>query len=65
MEFAARAIEDGKILAVKGVGGYHIAALTSDEVVRRLRKPLAATGRTWEIVLEARRAAPGTQELLT
>ncbi len=37
---AAEAIEKGEIIAIKGVGGYHIACLTDDEVVARLRKIL-------------------------
>ncbi|MEM2021067.1 MAG: carbamoyltransferase HypF [Zestosphaera sp.] len=48
----ARLIDEGFIVAVKGVGGYHIAALASDdEVVLKLRerkerptKPLAVMG---------------------
>ncbi|MEM0267775.1 MAG: carbamoyltransferase HypF [Candidatus Korarchaeum sp.] len=32
-------IEEGKIVAIKGIGGYHIACLaTDDEVVRKLRE---------------------------
>ncbi len=39
VEWAARAIEGGSILAVKGVGGFHIAALASDDgVVAELRR---------------------------
>ncbi|MDF1851994.1 MAG: carbamoyltransferase HypF [Verrucomicrobiales bacterium] len=49
MESATRAIEAGRIVAVKGVGGFHLFAdARSDEVVQRLRerkrrpdKPLA------------------------
>ncbi len=38
---AAELIDSGKILAVKGIGGYHIACRAdSEEVVRRLRKLL-------------------------
>lgn len=66
VEFAARAIEDGKILAVKGVGGYHIAALASDdEVVRRLRKPFALMARYLEVASRLVELPPGAQELLT
>ncbi|WP_052883055.1 carbamoyltransferase HypF [Thermoproteus tenax] len=41
---AARLIDEGKIVAVKGVGGYHIMALASDDSVvaelrRRKRRP--------------------------
>lgn len=36
---AARLIDEGYILAIKGIGGYHIAALaTDDDVVLKLRK---------------------------
>lgn len=49
---AAKLVDEGYIIAVKGVGGYHIAALaTSDDVVYRLRlrkkrprKPFAVMG---------------------
>jgi len=37
---AAELIDSGKIVAVKGLGGYHIACLTDDEVVWKLRKLL-------------------------
>ncbi len=37
---AAKLIDSGKIVAVKGLGGYHIACATDDEVVWRLRKIL-------------------------
>jgi hydrogenase maturation protein HypF len=39
IETAAELIDSGKVVAVKGIGGYHIAALaTDDEVVSELRK---------------------------
>ena len=39
IEEAQRLISEGKILAVKGLGGYHLACLASDdEVVERLRR---------------------------
>lgn len=37
---AAEAIERGEIIAIKGIGGYHIACLTDDDVVKRLRNIL-------------------------
>lgn len=37
---AAEAIDEGKIIAIKGIGGYHIACLTEDDVVDRLRSLL-------------------------
>ncbi|MCD6488850.1 MAG: carbamoyltransferase HypF [Desulfurococcales archaeon] len=37
--YAAKLIDEGHIVAIKGLGGYHIAALsTDDDVVLRLRK---------------------------
>lgn len=56
VEVAARAITDGLIVAVKGVGGFHLACdATSETAVRRLRarkhrdeKPLAVMVRTIE-----------------
>ncbi len=55
---AAKLIEEGAIVAVKGVGGFHLAALASDdEVVRRLRerkrrpqKPFAVMALNVEVV---------------
>ena len=36
---AARLLDEGKILAIRGLGGYHIACLaTDDDVVRKLRE---------------------------
>lgn len=36
---AARLLEEGKILAVKGIGGYHIAGIASDDhAVERIRR---------------------------
>ncbi len=36
----AELIDDGKFVAIKGIGGYHIACVTEDEVVFKLRKKL-------------------------
>lgn len=52
IETAAKLIEEGSIIAVKGLGGFHLATLaTSDDVVARLRerkkrprKPFAVMG---------------------
>ncbi len=54
---AARLLEEGRILAIKGLGGYHIAGLASDDaVVERIRKikwrptqPLALMVRDCEV----------------
>ncbi|WP_052747705.1 carbamoyltransferase HypF [Geoglobus ahangari] len=40
IRLAARILDEGGIVAVKGIGGYHIACLTDDGVVERLRKLL-------------------------
>jgi len=37
---AAKLIDSGKVVAIKGLGGYHIACVTDDDVVFRLRKIL-------------------------
>lgn len=55
---AAKLIDEGKIIGVKGIGGYHIAALaTDDEVVmelrkrkKRPRKPFAVMGLNVEVL---------------
>lgn len=39
LKTAARLVDEGNIVAVKGIGGFHIAAVaTDDEIVLRLRK---------------------------
>ncbi|WP_202319848.1 carbamoyltransferase HypF [Archaeoglobus neptunius] len=40
IEEASEAIESGEIIAIKGIGGYHIACLTEDETVAELRRIL-------------------------
>ncbi len=37
---ACKMLDHGKILAIKGVGGYHIACITQEDVVKRLRRIL-------------------------
>ena len=37
---AAEMLDEGKLIAIKGLGGYHIACITDDDVVARLRKLL-------------------------
>ncbi|BEP18447.1 carbamoyltransferase HypF [Pyrofollis japonicus] len=57
-KWAAERIEEGHILAIKGVGGYHLAALASDDSVvaelrrrkRRPTKPFALMARDCSIV---------------
>ena len=54
---AARLIDSGKIIAVKGIGGYHIACLASDDEVvlelrrrkKRSRKPFAIMALNLEV----------------
>ena len=36
----AELIDDGKFVAIKGIGGYHIACVTDDDIVFKLRKKL-------------------------
>ena len=40
IKMAAKLIDEGKFVAIKGIGGYHIACLTDDDVVMVLRKKL-------------------------
>lgn len=62
---AARLLEEGHVLAVKGLGGYHIAGLASDRsVVRRVRRikdrpsqPLAVMARDCDKVGEIARVS--------
>lgn len=69
---AARLIEEGYVLAVKGVGGYHIAGLASDDaVVERIRKikwrptqPLALMVRDCEVASRLVELGEGDCELL-
>ncbi len=67
VRWAARRIEEGYILAIKGVGGYHLAALASrDDVVAELRrrkrrptKPFALMAGDCSIVEEIAEPPPG------
>jgi hydrogenase maturation protein HypF len=53
IEEAVRALEDGKILAVKGVGGYHLVCdATSDEAVVRLRERKHRPGKPFAVMVE-------------
>lgn len=57
---AARLIDEGSIVAVRGLGGFHLAALASDDAVvselrvrkRRPRKPLALMALNLDVVRE-------------
>ena len=70
--WAATMLENGAILALKGVGGYHLAALASrDEVVGELRrrksrptKPFALMARDCSVVRRIAEPPPGACALL-
>jgi hydrogenase maturation protein HypF len=69
---AARLIDEGYIVGVKGIGGYHIASLaTSDDVVLELRrrknrprKPFAIMGLDTEVLKRLVYMEPSDEELL-
>lgn len=72
LRFIASKILDGAIVAIKGIGGYHIACLASrDDVVKELRvrkkrlyKPFAVMARDFNVVEEIAVPLPGSRELL-
>ncbi|ALL00449.1 [NiFe] hydrogenase metallocenter assembly protein HypF [Pyrodictium delaneyi] len=72
VEWAAEKIEEGYILAIKGVGGFHLAALaTRDDVVEELRrrkrrpsKPFALMARDCSVVEMIAEPPPGACEVL-
>ena len=54
---AAQLLDEGKIIAIKGIGGYHIASITEDEVVWKLRRilrrpqqPFAVMARNLDVI---------------
>lgn len=69
---AARMLHEGRIVAVKGVGGFHLASSASDPVpLRRLRvtkhrreKPFAVMARSLEAAERFARLEEGERELL-
>ena len=71
-KWTARRIEEGYILAIKGVGGYHLAALASrDDVVAELRrrkkrptKPFALMARDCSVVEKIAEPPPGACAVL-
>ncbi|MBI2516931.1 MAG: carbamoyltransferase HypF [Opitutae bacterium] len=72
IRLAATALHDGLILAVKGVGGYHLMCdATNERVVTELRhrkhreeKPLAVMFRDLEMLQEYADASPAAEKLL-
>ncbi len=72
VKWAAERLEEGHILAIKGVGGFHLAALASrDDVVAELRrrkrrpsKPFALMARDCGVVREIAEPPPGACPLL-
>ncbi len=72
VEWAAEKIEEGYILAIKGVGGFHLAALASDDdVVAELRrrkkrptKPFALMVRDCEVASKLVELPPGACSVL-
>ncbi|MEM4700408.1 MAG: carbamoyltransferase HypF [Candidatus Nezhaarchaeales archaeon] len=73
IEEGAKLIEEGFIVGVKGVGGFHVACLaTSDDVVAELRRrkrrpqrPLAVMSRTLEQVMSFAEVSREEEEVLT
>jgi len=72
VEFALNVILDGGFIALKGVGGFHIACLASrDDVVGELRarkrrpsQPFALMARDYNVVLEIADPPMGAREIL-
>jgi len=70
--YTARLIEEGEIVAVKGIGGFHIATLaTDDDVVLKLRerkrrpqKPFALMALDIDIVAKIVEVTPKAEEIL-
>lgn len=53
LKTAARLIDEGKIIAIKGIGGFHIACdATNEEVVRELRKRLGREQQPFAIMVK-------------
>ncbi|MHC1585671.1 MAG: carbamoyltransferase HypF [Candidatus Syntropharchaeia archaeon] len=50
IKLAAKFLDDGRIIAIKGFGGFHIACKTEDEEVMRLRKILGRAQQPFAIM---------------
>lgn len=68
---AAELLDDGKIVAVKGLGGFHIASKIDDSIVKRLRtllhrqqQPFALMARDIHAVKDLAYVTPEEEELL-
>ncbi|MCS7143577.1 MAG: carbamoyltransferase HypF [Archaeoglobaceae archaeon] len=72
INFTAEKILEGKIFAIKGIGGYHIACLASDDSLvlelrkRKMRekKPFALMARDYSVVERIANPPNGAKELL-
>ncbi|MEM4540885.1 MAG: carbamoyltransferase HypF [Archaeoglobaceae archaeon] len=72
VDFAVEKLLEGKILAIKGIGGYHIACLGSDDSIvlelrkrkRRENKPFALMAKDYSVVEKIADPPSGAKELL-
>lgn len=72
VDFTAEMLLEGKIIAIKGIGGYHIASLASDDSVvlelrrrkRRENKPFAIMAKDYAVVERIAEPPAGAKELL-
>ncbi|WP_457550224.1 carbamoyltransferase HypF [Archaeoglobus sp.] len=69
---AAKLIDEGKMIAIKGIGGYHIACKTDDDVVFKLREklgrpqqPFAVMARNLEVVRKVAYVSEDEERVMT